>query len=143
MVVYRVLITGSRAWNDTAVIRRALAYVWNPDAVLVSGACPRGADALCEACWTHWGGRIEQHPAHWRRHGRRAGFVRNQTMVNAGADLCLAFILDGSRGASHTATLARAAGIPTWIFRASSAPDRIASSPVAVGETARAGASGA
>jgi len=116
----RVLITGSRAWSDRAVIRAALASVWDDAVVLVSGACPRGADALCEACWTHWGGQVERHPAEWDRHGRRAGFIRNDDMVRAGADLCLAFIFDGSPGATHTAELARSAGIPTRIFRATS-----------------------
>ncbi|UJW32514.1 SLOG family protein [Saccharothrix sp. AJ9571] len=117
-VVYRVLVTGSRGWSDRRVIRDALASMWHPDAVLVSGACPDGADALCEACWSHWSGRVERHPAQWRRFGRRAGCLRNTEMVAAGADVCLAFILDQSRGASHTAQLARRAGIPTRIFRA-------------------------
>jgi hypothetical protein len=119
---WRVLITGSRTWSDHRTIRDALAQVWHPDTVLISGACPSGADALCEACWRAWGGRIERHPADWRRHGRAAGFRRNEQMVIAGADLCLAFIRDASPGASHTAARAEAAGIPTRRFQHRSQP---------------------
>jgi hypothetical protein len=117
-VGHRILITGSRAWFDRVVIRQALASVWQPDSILVSGACPRGADALCESCWRHWGGQVETHPAQWPQFGRRAGFVRNAEMVDAGADICLAFILDRSRGASHTADLAQRAGITIRVFHA-------------------------
>jgi hypothetical protein len=43
----RVLITGSRTWVHAAVIRDALLSVWGDgDAVLVSGACPRGANRI-------------------------------------------------------------------------------------------------
>ena len=114
----RVLVTGTRSWTDTTIIRAALGAVWSPGAVLVSGACPTGADALCEACWRRWGGPVERHPAHWARHGRRAGFIRNQHLVDLGADMCVAFIRDHSPGATHTATLAEAAGIPTHRYHA-------------------------
>lgn len=113
--VNRVLITGSRSWTNAVTIREALLEVWRHDGrgVLVSGACPQGADRIAEMFWTRWGGRIERHEADWDQYGRTAGFRRNAAMVAQGADICLAFIRDGSYGASHTARLAEEAGIPT------------------------------
>ena len=107
----RVLVTGSRTWTDQAVIAAALREHWRDGAVLVSGACPRGADAIAERLWATWGGQVERHPADWST-GRAAGMERNAAMVAAGADVCLAFIRDDSAGASHTARLADLAGIP-------------------------------
>lgn len=49
----RVLVTGSRACTDTATIRDALATVWGGGrAVVVSGACPTGADRIAETIGT-------------------------------------------------------------------------------------------
>ena len=118
MTPFRILVTGSRTWDDAGVIAGALAGYYREGAVLVSGACPHGADALAEEYWGLLGGKVERHPADWERFGKRAGFRRNAEMVNAGADLCVAFIRDGSPGASHCAGLAIAAGIPVEVHRA-------------------------
>lgn len=120
----RVLVTGSRTWDDVGTIRNALlsAQGTRPAAgmTLVSGACPTGADRLAEFVATSLRWKVERHPAEWQRFGKSAGFVRNKTMVDLGADLCLAFIRNGSPGASMTARLAEDSAIPTKRFEAAS-----------------------
>lgn len=114
----RVMVTGSRTWTDWRTLTAALALVWEPDAVLVSGACPKGADNLAERCWRHWGGTVERMPAEWARCGRSAGFCRNRAMARSGVDVCVAFIRAGSRGATHAVECARREGVPTYMWRA-------------------------
>lgn len=109
---YRVIVTGSRTWPDDLAVRLALARVALADApmssvlTVVHGGCPTGADATA-AAWCRLirksGNdpvigrdlrlREEPHPADWKRHGRRGGPIRNQEMVDAGADLVLAFVM--------------------------------------------------
>jgi hypothetical protein len=120
----RVLVTGSRTWPDARIVYQELQRLWTPDGKLtvVHGKCFRGADRMAaEWCMgmnrRHGRGGVveEPHPADWDG-GRQAGFVRNELMVNLGADLCLAFIHNRSGGASHCAGLAEAAGITTIRF---------------------------
>jgi len=117
----RILITGSRDWDDPWTILESFERLMDLDddevVVLVSGACETGADYLCESFAEMLGWVVERHPADWRKFGKRAGFVRNAEMVKLGADLCLAFIKNESKGATMTANLAEKAGIPTKIFR--------------------------
>jgi len=64
---FRLLLTGSRTWDDIPVIEHALAVILDrhPEGVLlVHGACPRGADAIAAAYAARTPGyRIEAHPA--------------------------------------------------------------------------------
>jgi hypothetical protein len=121
----RVLITGSRKWSDYGEIQHRLEQLnenlnnQSPEGfTLVSGACPEGADKMAETVATYLGWNVERHPAKWDLLGRKAGFVRNAEMVRTGADICLAFIKDNSKGATMTEELARKSGIPTEVYRA-------------------------
>lgn len=124
MTAFRVLVTGSRDWTHPAVIARALdtafdtmLRTWRTTGrpidqfVVVHGACTRGADQLADRHARHHRWTVEAHPANWARLGRRAGMVRNAEMVAAGADLCLAFIRDHSRGATDCADRSERAGV--------------------------------
>jgi hypothetical protein len=112
----RILVTGSRTWDDVRTIRAVLAHIdeMNPGVsiTLVSGACPTGADAHAERIAEALGWTVERHPAKWEEHGKRAGFIRNHQMVALGADMVLAFHRDNSRGTQHCINAAHKAGIP-------------------------------
>lgn len=105
----RIGVTGGRDFADFNLVVHALRQM-PPDAVLVHGAA-RGADRLC-AEW--WGDiqerRVEAHPADWQRHGKAAGVLRNQEMLDSGLDLLVAF--PGGRGTADMVRRAKAAGVP-------------------------------
>lgn len=120
----RILVTGSRDWDDEDAVLNEIyeASVFTPPGerlTVVHGACPTGADALVDKAAERLSNvDVERYPAEWDKYGKRAGFIRNLYMVNLGADLCLAFIKNNSKGASMTARLAEEAGIPVRRFEA-------------------------
>ena len=120
----RILITGSRDWDEDkwiTIFDVLRTFYMNSrvgqEPTLVSGACPTGVDAMAEGIAEKWRWTIERHPADWNQYGKRAGFVRNAEMVKLGADVCLAFIKNNSKGATMTMQLAHNANIPTKVFR--------------------------
>lgn len=116
----RILVTGSRDWDDQQAIFEALSDIDEASSgpiTLVHGGA-RGADTVAEEFAHAAGWSIERHLADWKNLGKRAGFVRNAEMAELGADLCLAFIKNNSRGASMMANLADQVGIPVREFRA-------------------------
>lgn len=98
----------------TLALEQAMAE-FGKDAILVHGAC-RGADVMAVDVWSEMGGVHEPHPADWGAHGKSAGPIRNQAMVDLGADVCLAFPTPSSRGTIHCMNAAKAAHIPVREF---------------------------
>lgn len=114
----RILVTGSRTWDRPLPIASALLIESGAreDVTLVHGGA-RGADLMAYNAALAFGWKVEVHNADWDTHGKRAGLIRNQHMVDLGADLCIAFSRNNSRGTAHCALAAEAAGIPTiWIY---------------------------
>jgi hypothetical protein len=132
---FRLLFTGSRSFDDRAAIWVALDIVAESAlacgydrVVLVHGACPAGGDAHADAWFRAKRGEmplgVERHPANWDLLKRRAGYLRNIEMVQAGADVCLAAIRDESKGATMCAELAERAGITVQVLDYDSLPER-------------------
>jgi hypothetical protein len=128
---YRVLVTGSRDWDDYVLLTTSLVQVVIDHAAehdltgpidwvtVIHGACPSGADNMADNFCrgvTNWD--VERHPADWKRHGKSAGFRRNAEMVQSRPDICLAFIKKGSKGSTHCAEQAEKAGVPTRRYTA-------------------------
>ncbi|MFF2411826.1 SLOG family protein [Streptomyces sp. NPDC058092] len=136
----RILVTGSRTWDDVQVLDDTLRDIWHdatqvfgPEhpVVIVHGDCRKGADFFAR----HWAVandiRQEVHPADWtapcapecpdghrlnRANGQTAcptaGPRRNEAMVQLGADILVAFQRDNSRGTADCIRRASQAGIP-------------------------------
>ena len=115
----RVLVSGSRAWQNWDRIFSVLDAELERDAdlVLVHGDCPSGADRMADAWAKTRGVPVERYPADWDQHGKAAGPIRNQQMVDTEPDLVLAFLRPESRGTRHCMGAAMKAGIPLRVYK--------------------------
>lgn len=115
-------MTGSPHFTHRSIIADALKEQWAKSGFLtvVHGGDLGAAEIAGSITYDQSRVRIseEVHPAQWRAQGRRAAYLRNERMVEAGADACLVFLVEGSadRIADHCAKLARAAGIEVKEF---------------------------
>jgi len=113
----RVLVCGSRDWQERSIIRAELGLLAskpNPP-VIIHGAA-RGADTLAGQIAEGYGLTVERFPADWDTHGKRAGILRNLAMLDTEPDLVLAFRKGESRGTQHTVSEAMRRGIPTRVY---------------------------
>lgn len=122
----RVLVCGSRTWDDQTPIDVVLSgLVVENDGfglTIIHGAA-RGADTLAAGsaeCLVQGYDlpEIEAYPADWEAHGKAAGPIRNQRMLDeAKPDVVWAFCddLGASKGTADMVRRARKAGIPVYL----------------------------
>jgi hypothetical protein len=115
----RVLVCGGRNFSDRDLLLRTLDALDETDdptadagrvsCVIEGGA--GGADRLARA-WAECEGKAAvTYLAEWDKHGKAAGPIRNQRMLDEGRpDLVVAF--PGGRGTADMVRRARAAGVP-------------------------------
>ena len=108
----RVLVCGGRHYADMMHVYRTLDVLHMErriTCVIQGGASGADMDA---ATWAvKRGVRDETFNADWKQHGRAAGPIRNQRMLDEGKpDLVVAF--PGGRGTADMVRRAKAAGVP-------------------------------
>ncbi len=112
----KVLICGSRDWDDRDPITEYI-YSLRKGTIIIHGAA-RGADTLAGTIARSRGLEVREHPANWEEFGRRAGPIRNATMLaKEKPDLVVAFTLNlaESKGTKDMVQRAIAAGIPVEV----------------------------
>lgn len=120
----RILVCGSRDWDDFEMILLKLKEAGGesagdmPDVIVIDGAA-RGADSLANRAAIQLRYGTLRFPANWEKHGKTAGPIRNQEMLDKGKpDLVLAFSnhFETSRGTADMIRRATKAGIPVNKF---------------------------
>jgi hypothetical protein len=123
----RVIVTGSRNWAGQWGVDKIfqvldatlnLGRQMNQGFELIHGACPTGADDIANE-WGIANGEeimLTTWPADWDLYGKAAGPVRNEQMMAAGGDLCVAFLRSNSSGTLDAIGKARRRGIWTVVI---------------------------
>lgn len=134
----KLAVVGSRnfsdyAWMEQCLLRRF--SVADIEAVISGGA--RGADALAARFAAAYHLPLIVVPADWKRHGRKAGPLRNTEIVSR-SDTVAAFWDGFSRGTRDVIAKARLAGKRVEVFPcAEEAADASAGSMTGGAETSR------
>lgn len=103
----RVLVCGGRDYNDYMTLSSVLETL--DITVLIHGAA-KGADSLADFFAKNDNLCVERYPADWAKYGKRAGYLRNQQMLDEGKpELVVAF--PGGKGTAMMVKIAREAGI--------------------------------
>lgn len=111
----KLLVCGGRDYDDWDTVCDELTWLMgdHPIDLIIHGAA-KGADSLAEEFAKASGIASRPFPANWKKHGRRAGPIRNQQMLDEGKpDLVVAF--PGGRGTADMIARAKAAGIEVRI----------------------------
>lgn len=107
----KVLVCGSRHYSDRQRVEAELCALEVEHGMLtiIEGGAT-GADRLARSWAADTGHALETCPADWATHGKAAGPIRNQRMLDVHKpDLVLAFA--GGRGTADMVRRARRAGV--------------------------------
>lgn len=103
----RVLVCGGRDYDDWVTFSDVMATI---DIAVMCHGCARGADSFAAQYGDMEGIPTEGFRADWRKHGKAAGVMRNQLMLDVfKPTLVVAF--PGGRGTADMVSRATKAGV--------------------------------
>lgn len=112
----KILVCGGREYDDWPRLKEKLDELNEEHRFteVIHGAA-EGADRLA-GVWARWYNIKETaFPADWKQYGKRAGYVRNQQMLDEGKpELVIAF--KGGKGTAMMIELAKSAEVPVVVF---------------------------
>lgn len=109
-----LIIAGGRDFDDYYRLDKNLTWLLqNVDrsTLTIFSGQAKGADRLGEIWATRNGITVRQFPANWDKHGKKAGILRNQEMLDEGASLLVAFWDGVSKGTADMVNRATKAGL--------------------------------
>jgi len=111
----RTIVAGSRTAGLPEVYRALNDCPFESSISEVISGTARGADSAGE----HWANALDipvkRFPADWDKHGRSAGYLRNEEMANH-ADALVAVWDGSSRGTKHMIDIARRKGLEVFVY---------------------------
>lgn len=115
--IMKIAIVGGRDFNDYEkmvdyIFKQVIASHLTFGEIVSGGA--RGADALAKRFAEEYGHAYKDFPADWEAHGNRAGFLRNEQIIQY-SDCCIAFWDGRSKGTKLTIDLCKRYNKPCYI----------------------------
>lgn len=112
----KVIIAGGRNFSNEILLAESCDRLLKDLEVEIVSGGAKGADRLGEFYAIDRDFSISRFPADWEKHGKRAGYLRNQEMAEY-ADILIAFWDGQSRGTKHMIDIATERGLIVHVIK--------------------------
>lgn len=111
----RLLVSGARDYANKVHVKKVLDEL--QPTVIIHGNCRRGVDQIADQYAIENGIPCIKMDANWSYHGKSAGPIRNQWMLDhCSPDKVVAFPTEKSRGTRDMITAAKKAGLEPIVY---------------------------
>jgi hypothetical protein len=109
----RAIVCGGRDYTDRMAVWHCLDAYGPPEITEIISGMARGADTLAAEWARRFGFTLHEFPADWAAHGKAAGPIRNQRMLDQGKpDVVIAF--PGGHGTADMVRRAELVGVTVF-----------------------------